>query len=523
MSEGIPGVKVQLDGVNSADSAAFIAGYTGFETTQALWEHLEGKDVKKILEKYYALRQEKAASKALDSLSPKITHFVFRNPLYAEAIASPSLPQKDDIVGDDTISYVTMVWVACRLLEEGPEILLDSKVSKGRDLPKDITPEDFNRALHVLRFAWKQRQKAKKTGAKGGRQKRPAAKVKYAPSKTDAAGKTQSGLHLDEEMLAMMAEDAATATERTSLDADVDDEIDVSVITSAKSSQGRTRPPLAPELRTKLLDLIADRAIVLSDEWVDPTHKQLEIFQSIAAEVEADLTHERPRDKEITRTESAMLRGVSAQEPTYKDACEFLQLDPTEPVLFPDSRNPLTLKAWQVNGIAFIIQREMSPLRGGGISDCCGLGKTVQTLAATYLKPELGFDEGPFKPTLVLSPASVVYVWALEAMRFFKGKLRTYIYHRSKEQMSDPTLKDMIVNDADLAKFLADLDPDDPNTSKTIVVSSYTTWQNRTTIKVPDGKGESTLLFDCSQKLGRTKILLVSLAAWHLVLTVVKN
>lgn len=49
----------------------------------------------------------------------------------------------------------------------------------------------------------------------------------------------------------------------------------------------------------------------------------------------------------------------------------------------------------------------------GGIADMCGTGKTVQTMATIYLAPKLGFTEALYKPTLLICPASIVYVWTI--------------------------------------------------------------------------------------------------------------
>ena len=169
MLKNILRVKVQLNDMNSANNITFIAQYTKFEITQTLWEHLKEKNIKKILKKYYTLCQKKAVSKTLNSLNLKITHFVFRNSFYVKIIASSSLLQKNDIVNNDTIFYVIMIWVACCLLKKKLKILLDFKVFKRHNLFKNITIEDFNRTLHVLWFVWKQWQKIKKTDIKNNK------------------------------------------------------------------------------------------------------------------------------------------------------------------------------------------------------------------------------------------------------------------------------------------------------------------------------------------------------------------
>ena len=152
MSEDILKIKVQLNDMNFVNSTAFITEYTEFKITQMLWKHLKEKNVKKILKKYYALCQKKAVNKTFNSLSSKITHFVFKNSLYTEIITFSNLSQKDDIVSNDIIFYIIIIWVACHLLKKRSKILFDFKVFKRHDLFKNITFEDFNRALHVLQF-----------------------------------------------------------------------------------------------------------------------------------------------------------------------------------------------------------------------------------------------------------------------------------------------------------------------------------------------------------------------------------
>ena len=149
--------------------------------------------------------------------------------------------------------------------------------------------------------------------------------------------------------------------------------------------------------------------------------------------MKANLTHKCSCDKKIMRIKSTMLHDVFTQKFTYKDVCEFLQLNFIKSVLFLNFKNSLTLKTWQVNDIVFIIQREMFSLCDEDIFNCCDLEKIIQTLTTTYLKSELKFNEELFKLMLMLSSVSIVYVWILKTMHFFKKKLCMYIYHQFKE------------------------------------------------------------------------------------------
>ena len=145
-------------------------------------------------------------------------------------------------------------------------------------------------------------------------------------------------------MLAMMIKNVITVTEHTFLDVNINNKIDINVIISVKSSQDCMRLFLTLKLQTKLLNLIVNCVIVLSNKWVNLTHKQLKIFQFITAEMKVNLTHKHSCDKKITRIELTMLCDVFTQKSIYKDVCKFLQLNLIELILFLDFKNLLILK-----------------------------------------------------------------------------------------------------------------------------------------------------------------------------------
>ncbi|KAI9764302.1 MAG: hypothetical protein M1839_005968 [Geoglossum umbratile] len=83
----------------------------------------------------------------------------------------------------------------------------------------------------------------------------------------------------------------------------------------------------------------------------------------------------------------------------------------------------LTLKPWQVVGVKWMMDQEMSPIRGGIVADGSGLGKTNQTLAflATSLRHNetSGLPRRSYRPTLIITPPAVIQTWIDEYTNYF--------------------------------------------------------------------------------------------------------
>ena len=111
------------------------------------------------------------------------------------------------------------------------------------------------------------------------------------------------------------------------------------------------------------------------------------------------------------------MSAAYVETPTYADACNQLHLNPANPG--PKDGNSdepfFVLKPWQVMGAAWMCNQESGPIKGGLVSDDCGVGKTLQALYAIYVKArqtitlaEAGVLTGPYKPTLVVVPNGVL-------------------------------------------------------------------------------------------------------------------
>jgi SNF2 family DNA or RNA helicase len=193
---------------------------------------------------------------------------------------------------------------------------------------------------------------------------------------------------------------------------------------------------------------------------------------------------------------------VSAKAPTFDVALGQLGLKAFDQkmsyaLLEPDNTYgilPTYLKPWQVTGVAWMLDQEASPLRGGLLTDACGLGKTLTALTLIWLANEQKRSEpdatrSAFAPSLILVPNALVDTWVTEIERHFGDALRLILFFGQSSRTGAGRRKDQTVSKlADLQSKLAGLDPKDPTTGATVIISSYQTWARRTTHLV-DGKG----------------------------------
>ncbi|KAF7921711.1 uncharacterized protein EAE98_008558 [Botrytis deweyae] len=132
----------------------------------------------------------------------------------------------------------------------------------------------------------------------------------------------------------------------------------------------------------------------------------------------------------------------------------------------------------QVADIAWMAIQEDSPIRGGIVANECGLGKTLEIYgliheqSLTAIKqhresgPQVGVKKKKYKPTLVLVPSAVIGVH-LKDSDLFQSELQVYLYYGSERKNG-------------LQAFLQDLDFNDPETTRIVILSTYTTFTSRT-------------------------------------------
>ncbi|GFF28516.1 putative DNA helicase ino80 [Aspergillus udagawae] len=173
-----------------------------------------------------------------------------------------------------------------------------------------------------------------------------------------------------------------------------------------------------------------------------------------------------------------------------------LALDPLNPVLVVPSnmKQPATtLKKWQLSGACWVLRQEASPVATGILADACSTGKTT-TAITTMWYASVRAEKDPahtHRPTLILCPSALIDTWLTELMVRFGDAFPILLFHGHSAHTSNYTWKSLTVDKlADLEAQLQRLDDHDMETSRTIVLSSYSTWAACTVTEVTEVKGK---------------------------------
>jgi hypothetical protein len=169
----------------------------------------------------------------------------------------------------------------------------------------------------------------------------------------------------------------------------------------------------------------------------------------------------------------------------YMQACEHLGLNPDDPSWMIDQganeAKKATLHPWQVIGADWLRrskrESDINPL----LADDCGLGKTIQTLAAIYadyLDAKAGRLQGPFKPTLIVAPRILSTNWIDDNKDLLHGALEMYLWQGRAVDMGTALVEKKSIldlKDTEMANWTDSLDENDPETLRKVIVSSYGT------------------------------------------------
>ncbi|KAH8886464.1 hypothetical protein GQ53DRAFT_875646 [Thozetella sp. PMI_491] len=150
--------------------------------------------------------------------------------------------------------------------------------------------------------------------------------------------------------------------------------------------------------------------------------------------------------------------------PDLASAAAFLNIDWNTGRISPDST--LRLRRYQIIHTAEIVQRAEGPVGGAIIAQPSGSGKTIETLAAIYfLSLRRTHDH---KAIVVLCPPALIRQWMRQIDNFFKDLITLRVFYHLPH---DPrAFRPLDV--ARLGFFLGSLDPQNPLTSRTIILST---------------------------------------------------
>ncbi|KAG4444508.1 hypothetical protein IFR05_000099 [Cadophora sp. M221] len=177
---------------------------------------------------------------------------------------------------------------------------------------------------------------------------------------------------------------------------------------------------------------------------------------------------------------SKKLSNIQAKTRDLQDASKFLRIDPETFEIKGAGIKPFP---HQVIDGAWMRDMELGPIQGGILANPCGSGKTILILMLVH-QVYLELKEKPdahHTATFIFCPATVVNVWYADYLKAFKHLLKVKLFYGKRSTAVDGEHEERIVADdiAELDEFLQSLDTSDSETSRTIIITSYGTFQSR--------------------------------------------
>ncbi|EFQ96805.1 hypothetical protein MGYG_08729 [Nannizzia gypsea CBS 118893] len=338
-----------------------------------------------------------------------------------------------------------------------------------------IAREDIHRA-----YALACHYQKGSTGDKSNRQAaKPAIPAKYmhqdVTSSPATAGETASEALLKLLMDARAVDCDIDLSDSYSKHEDMADHDEVIQGKTRKLLAKNTAKPLlrgktSPVIRSCILENIISLASVSSEELKEITGNMS------SAMFAASAAHEDMAETSSVG-EGATLLIKQIEESTaqnqdlhlrrrYITAAQDPQLDPKNPKV----GDHLTLRAWQVERVSWMLHQEASNIKCGILNDSCGFGKIIQALSLVYFSA-LRQNEN-HRPTIIIANLSRLNVWIVEFKKHFDGLLQLYIFHGSETRSTTNTFKKTHTI-ADIDSVLAQHPRTDPSLSRVVVL---TTW-----------------------------------------------
>lgn len=159
-----------------------------------------------------------------------------------------------------------------------------------------------------------------------------------------------------------------------------------------------------------------------------------------------------------------------------KDAAAFLGIDLQLLKISPEST--LRLRIDQVQNIAFMVKKAKGILKGCVNANDYGTGKTVEALASVFFLAQKSEVSDKHKATFILCPHQALRGWQETHAKYFSGLLTLHICTNSlppgeHSQFIEPP------SASALAEFLSTLSPSDPQTSRTVIMCTYSELSSR--------------------------------------------
>ncbi|KAI9642151.1 hypothetical protein NHQ30_008953 [Ciborinia camelliae] len=190
------------------------------------------------------------------------------------------------------------------------------------------------------------------------------------------------------------------------------------------------------------------------------------------------------------------MSSASAKPMSFVDSCKAHGIDYSDPHNIKIEGTTLKPYPHQVIDMAWLAWMEDTFFGGGILASECGSGKTVVILLLilmTHRKLKATGSTEHFA-TLVVVPSAVIDVWYADFAKFFADVLTCRIFYgRSGNPDANREKCFVGTNIKDLEAELKELDPTNPDTSKTFFLTSYTTFARRSMkiIEASKAKGKA--------------------------------
>ena len=258
-------------------------------------------------------------------------------------------------------------------------------------------------------------------------------------------------------------------------------------------SEGRA--PMSQSLRNELVAKLMKRVTVLNEDWPgtesnDMTHDMVQTYSS-QAEAADTLGLPTYNNRSTNLQEDSLLPVLYDSCPTAAVTLNAVRNGSKYNIQIPIPGNPpLSVHPWQITGINWILKMLMSG-RSAMLADECGLGKTLQALLShvfrvhslTQQQQQAGRPstvQQTYKPTLIVCPAGLVNNWWNETRRFLPTVPLRIWYSNAAENGKGPISAATLSNKvSDLIQFIDSLDPNDPTTEATLILTTYSTSTSR--------------------------------------------
>lgn len=221
-----------------------------------------------------------------------------------------------------------------------------------------------------------------------------------------------------------------------------------------------SRAPMLPDERQRLmedLDESSDASEPLGDEELD-----MEDHGSDSEDEEEQL-----------EIDSDVMGNNFVPVDSPKDAATFLGINLGPSRVSPKSQ--VGLRVDQVQNVALMVKMAEGILKGCINANDYGTGKSIEALASIFFMAERRESDPDFrkhKATIILCPRQALRGWREIHAKYFNQLLNLHICSNSLPQGEHSQKIDPPTPSA-LDDFLGSLDPSDPQTSRTVIISTY--------------------------------------------------